>query len=128
MAASEIRIHDLVRPELSPIQKLAIEAGGKIPVDFGMDAVLDQACRDTGLNDFGAPDFKVRLAVWFSHSTRTNDQGQFAMHGLRPGTVSLRLRSYSSFKLAETGVRRARWKAFLRASSVSPSVNPPDLQ
>ncbi len=63
-AANDIRIIDLANPRLSDFQQLAIKGAEGISVDFGMTSILDQARRATGLSDFGAEDFKGRLAIW----------------------------------------------------------------
>jgi len=62
--AADIRIRDLADPELSPLQKAAIDGAAQIPVAFSVASVLDQARDQTGLFDFGADDFRERLAVW----------------------------------------------------------------
>ncbi len=63
-SAPDIRIDDLARPVLSSIQALATAGAAKIPVDFDMEAILEQARRETGLTDFGSNDFEERLKVW----------------------------------------------------------------
>ncbi|RMF20376.1 MAG: sulfotransferase, partial [Deltaproteobacteria bacterium] len=60
----DIRIDDLADPVLSPIQRQAIAEAERQPVELRVDAVLDAAVRRTGLSDFGADDFRERLAVW----------------------------------------------------------------
>ena len=61
---NDIRIADLASPELTPAQKMAVEAAGKMPVEFSEEAVLGAAREATGLSDFGADDFRERLAIW----------------------------------------------------------------
>jgi len=63
-SAPGIRIDDLAHPVLSPIQSLAKEGAGKIPVSFDVEAILEQARRETGLAHFGRDDFQERLSVW----------------------------------------------------------------
>jgi hypothetical protein len=58
----DIRIDDLADPRLTPQQQQAIEACP--PVRMDMDAVLAAARAATGLSDFGAEDFRSRLALW----------------------------------------------------------------
>ena len=60
----DIRIPDLAQPVLSAAQRAAIEFARGVPVRFREDDVLAAACRETGLSDFGAADFRVRLRVW----------------------------------------------------------------
>ena len=62
--SAEIRIADLASPDLTPVQKSVVEAAGGMPVEFSQEAVLDAACGATGLSDFGADDFRGRLAIW----------------------------------------------------------------
>ena len=59
-----IRIADLAKPELSPLQQTVVEAAGKMPGTFSEAAVLGEAQQRTGLSDFGADDFRERLGVW----------------------------------------------------------------
>jgi hypothetical protein len=61
---SDIRIADLGAPVLTADQRAAIAHAGTIPIALTEDAVLDAACRRTGLTDFGADDFRARLRVW----------------------------------------------------------------
>ena len=61
---NDIRIDDLKAPVLSPMQKMVIEGFAGVEVEFSEDAVLNEACKRTGLSDFGANDFRERLAVW----------------------------------------------------------------
>lgn len=59
----DIRIPDLGAPILTPAQQAAIDAASRVPVTFTEDAVVVAATRWTGLNDFGAEDFRERLRV-----------------------------------------------------------------
>jgi hypothetical protein len=56
-----IRIDDLVHPQLTPAQQAAVEYGKTLQVDFSEGAILEAARKKTGLSDFGADDFLVRL-------------------------------------------------------------------
>ncbi len=62
--AADIRIDDLANPQLTPIQQAALDATRSVRVVFDADAILDSACATTGLDDFGADDFRARLDVW----------------------------------------------------------------
>lgn len=64
MAGEPIRIPDLANPRLTDMQQAAIAACP--PVTMSPGAVLAAACAQTGLDDFGAPDFRDRLAVWLA--------------------------------------------------------------
>jgi hypothetical protein len=60
----DIRIADLASPELTAVQQQMIDAAGGISVEFTEEAVLNAAREATGLADFGADDFRARLAIW----------------------------------------------------------------
>ncbi len=62
--SDEIRIVDLAHPVLTDVQRTAVEATEDLVVDLSEDAVLDKARAQTGLDDFGADDFRERLRVW----------------------------------------------------------------
>jgi hypothetical protein len=66
VAGETIRITDLANPVLSDAQKGALQYGESVEVDLSVDAVLAAARERTGLDDFGAEDFKERLALWLS--------------------------------------------------------------
>ena len=61
---TDVRIADLARPVLTDDQRVAIAYAETIPVTLTEDAVLAAARRQTGLDDFGADDFRERLRVW----------------------------------------------------------------
>jgi hypothetical protein len=61
--ASDIRIHDLASPLLTPAQRAAVELAEKQRVSFDVATILAAARAKTGLGDFGAPDFEGRLAI-----------------------------------------------------------------
>lgn len=61
--SKDIRIDDLARPVLSEAQQQALAWAEGVPVDLSPNAVLDAACQRTGLADFGADDFRARLAL-----------------------------------------------------------------
>ena len=62
--SERIRITDLATPELTGSQEAAIAAAARMPVTLSEDVVLAAARRQTGLDDFGADDFRARLRVW----------------------------------------------------------------
>jgi len=78
----DIRIRDLADPVLTPVQKAAIEGASRIPVEFNESAVLDAAREQTGLSDFGADDFHVRLAVWLQSIEEDADLGPVGRVGV----------------------------------------------
>jgi hypothetical protein len=59
-----IRINDLRKPQLTEVQRLALEHGERNPVELTGNAVLAAAVERTGLDDFGPDDFRVRLQLW----------------------------------------------------------------
>ena len=62
--SERIRITDLARPELTDAQRAAVAAAERMPVTLSEAVVLEAARRQTGLDDFGAGDFRPRLRVW----------------------------------------------------------------
>ena len=64
--SERIRIADLARPVLTDSQRAAIAAAERIPVTLSEDAALAAARQKTGLDDFGAGDFRARLRVWLT--------------------------------------------------------------
>ena len=69
----DIRIHDLANPELTDLQKAAIEGASQLPVEFTQEAVLGEAMKRTGLSDFGPDDFRERLGVWLQSLDEDED-------------------------------------------------------
>jgi hypothetical protein len=84
---SDVRIHDLANPELSDIQKKVREAAAQMPVELSETAVLDEARRRTGLSDFGADDFRERLAVWLQSADEDAELGPVGRIGVFRDTV-----------------------------------------
>lgn len=56
-----ISIDDIRAPQLTEIQKNLIAYGDANPITLSESAVLDAACKHTGLNNFGSDDFRERL-------------------------------------------------------------------
>jgi hypothetical protein len=67
----DIRIGDLAEPRLTEGQRAAIAAAP--PVAMTVAAVLDAARAVTGLSDFGAGDFRERLAIWLASYDEDRD-------------------------------------------------------
>ncbi|HEV7442249.1 MAG TPA: hypothetical protein VGO18_06605, partial [Steroidobacteraceae bacterium] len=59
-----IEITDLLNPVLTPMQRTVLETTAAQPVNFSLGAVLEAARAETGLSDFGPPDFRDRLDIW----------------------------------------------------------------
>ena len=66
MTAGTLRVTDLRTPELSAVQRAALDHGERHPVELRVEAVLDAAAQRTGLADFGPDDFRERLALWLA--------------------------------------------------------------
>jgi hypothetical protein len=71
----DIRIGDLAEPVLTPEQRAAIEDASRVPVKLEVAAVLEAAAQRTGLSDFGADDFRERLALWLASAEGDADLG-----------------------------------------------------
>ena len=63
-APQKIRISDLANPVLNDAQTAALAFAEKNPVELSVEAVLGAASAQTELHDFGAEDFRERLALW----------------------------------------------------------------
>lgn len=61
--SNEIHLDDLAEPVLSEAQRQALQWAETVHTDFGEQSILDEARALTGLSDFGADDFRVRLGV-----------------------------------------------------------------
>ncbi len=59
----DIRIDDLAQPRLNEAQRAALAWGESQPVEMRTEAVLAAARARTGLEDFGAADFRERLEL-----------------------------------------------------------------
>lgn len=59
-----IHIDDLLAPVRTPLQEQIFQAAAAAPVSFDDEAILAVARAQTGLDDFGAPDFRERLKIW----------------------------------------------------------------
>ena len=79
----EIRITDLRAPQYDQAQLAALQFGETLRVEFSLEAVLGEACEQTGLSDFGADDFRERLALlldeWGS-DTGLSGLGRYSLH------------------------------------------------
>jgi hypothetical protein len=78
--SNTIRIQDLANPQLTPLQRQAIDSAPA--VRFDEDAVLEAARRATGLRDFGSEDFRERLRVWLQSFQEDTDLGPLGRAGL----------------------------------------------
>lgn len=92
--ASIIDITDLNKPILTPQQQQALDYSAANPVTFSEDAILEAARAETGLDNFGADDFRERLAVWIDAIDA--DSGLSALN--RAGLLKMCIR-YASARL-----------------------------
>ena len=76
--AEDIHIDDLAEPRLNEAQRAALAWGESQPVELTSEAVLAAARARTGLEDFGAPDFRERLELLCSEWG--GDRALTAMH------------------------------------------------
>ncbi len=94
-AEGVIHLGDLAAPELTDVQRSAVDYAGTVATDFSLQAVLDAAAADTGLVDFGRNDFEVRLAHWLAAAdgdTGLNSLGRLIVHRNIVRAMSNRLR------------------------------------
>jgi Sulfotransferase family len=88
-----IRIEDLATPRLTDMQRAAIASTP--PVSMDVEAVLAAARAQTGLDDFGSPDFRERLGVWlqsFDEDSGLGPLGRITMFGECVRYASTRLK------------------------------------
>jgi hypothetical protein len=76
--AEDIEIDDLALPRLDDAQRAALAWGETVQLDFTPEGVLASARARTGLSDFGAEDFRERLALLCSEWG--GDSALTAMH------------------------------------------------
>jgi hypothetical protein len=77
-----IRIDDLAHPVLSEAQRAAIAWAESQPVELDEDVVLAAARARTGLDDFGADDFRARLRVWLAAANDDRELNALGRLGL----------------------------------------------
>lgn len=71
---NDIRIDDLAAPVLTDTQRGALRYGETQSVDLTVDNVLQHAVDATGLDDFGADDFRERLDLWLREPAEDPDR------------------------------------------------------
>lgn len=126
--AGVIHIDDLGAPRLTEAQRAAIASAP--PVAMEVEAVLAAARAATGLADFGAPDFRERLAVWlqsFDEDTGLGPLGRATMFGECVRYASTRLRVEDMFgrhpEIAQVPIDRPIMVAGLPRSGTTHLVN-----
>jgi hypothetical protein len=93
--SERLRIPDLAAPELTGAQRAAMAAAARRPVVLSEDVVLEAARRQTGLDDFGADDFRTRLRVWLQaadEDATLGPLGRLAVFGSAVRHLANRLR------------------------------------
>jgi hypothetical protein len=78
----DIRIDDLAKPVLTPMQQGALAYAEKNPVVFDENALMTAALEQTGLSDFGADDFRARLRVQLQSIEEDRDLGALGRLGV----------------------------------------------
>lgn len=77
----EISIDDLANPRLTEFQQQALDyaasqSAASKNIDLSMESILEDACKKTGMSDFGPEDFKERLSLltdeWHADKDITN--------------------------------------------------------
>ena len=71
--SKKIKIDDLTNPILSEFQKAAKDYGETLKIDLDSEAIINEACKNSGLQDFGNEDFIPRLDVLMR--SVSNDEG-----------------------------------------------------
>ncbi|KQY54317.1 MULTISPECIES: sulfotransferase family protein [unclassified Nocardioides] len=90
-----LRIDDLTEPVLTDVQRMALADAEQHPVDLTVEAVLARSRQATGLDDFGADDFRERMRVWLDEVRTDPNRTALArrvMFGLCVKHASNRLR------------------------------------
>ena len=93
--ADDIRILDLANPVLGEDQKAAIAWAGSREYVFDVETVTSLASARSGLDDFGASDFRERLAVWLAaveEDAGLNPLGRMLVHDHAVRVLTNRLR------------------------------------
>lgn len=92
--SQEISISDLANPRLTGAQQAALEFCETLQLEFSEADILGKARHNTGLSDFGADDFRERLAVLLQEWE--NDRG---LTGLGRLTLHNKLVQHASSRL-----------------------------
>jgi len=71
--SKKIKIEDLANPMLTEFQKVAKDYGETIKLELSPEAAINEACKNSGLKDFGDEDFISRLDVLMR--SISNDEG-----------------------------------------------------
>ncbi|MGI9293343.1 MAG: sulfotransferase family protein, partial [Pseudomonadales bacterium] len=77
-----IRIEDLNAPVYSEMQQQVLAHMEELAVTLNSGAVLEAAATETGLDDFGADDFKQRLDLWLQSVDEDADLNNLGRYGI----------------------------------------------
>ena len=93
---ADLRIEDLARPSLSAAAREMMESvvASTPPVEFRAEALLDAACEETGLEDFGDDAFRAPLGVLLhslEHEANLSLFGRFSYFQMLLGLARNRL-------------------------------------
>lgn len=86
--SKRIDITDLAKPVLTDMQRAAVDYGETLNVDFNRDSLLAEAAQATGLSDFGADDYLVRLDLLLDEWNSDNGLTGIARLSLRNKLLS----------------------------------------
>jgi len=87
--SGSILIEDLHAPVLTADQRALMEEAERHPVDLSVDAVLTDAARRAGLEDFGPDDFRPRLALILSEVDEDDNATALARATIFQRTVAV---------------------------------------
>ena len=71
--SNNIKIDDLANPILTEFQQAAKDYGETLKIDLHSEAIINEACKNSGLQDFGDEDFISRLDILMK--SVSNDDG-----------------------------------------------------
>lgn len=96
-----IEINDLRNPSFTPAERERIDYAKRNPVTLEEDVILQAACENTALSDFGSDDCLERMRYWISITSGNDNLTEIARHGvynqcLQAASDRLRLRSLLS--------------------------------
>ncbi|TFH30802.1 MAG: MBL fold metallo-hydrolase, partial [Myxococcales bacterium] len=86
-ARGAIRIRDLAVPVLNDVQRVVLAAAENVNTDFDVEGVLDEARALTGLENFGAGEFRTRLCLLASEWDSDAGLTALGRAGLRKSLV-----------------------------------------
>ena len=85
----EIRIDDLAKPILTPIEQGAKEALAGVEIEISSESILSEAVERTSLSHFGADDFRERLDIQVESVNEDTNLAPVGRVGVRRDLVRL---------------------------------------